>query len=98
MVDYKQRIRTQFPKMYSQELLNNLFKHPYTKIEFLEKDIRINRQTAGKYLNILAENGFLKKVKISKSNFYINEPLYNLFLSGVPKAENLDNITTITLK
>lgn len=37
MMDYKQRIRTQFPKIYSQELLNNLFSHPYTKIEFVEE-------------------------------------------------------------
>lgn len=45
MQNYKQRIRTQLPKLYSQDLLNNLFKHPYTKIEFLEKDLNITRQT-----------------------------------------------------
>ena len=47
---YKQQIRTELPKIYSQDLLNNLFKHPYTKIEFVEKELNINRQTAGSYL------------------------------------------------
>lgn len=95
MQDYKQRIRTQLPKLYSQDLLNNLFKHPYTKIEFLEKDLNITRQTAASYLNKLAEAGFLFKMKIGKSNFYMNDPLYQLFLDGVPPAQAFDQITTI---
>ena len=32
MMDYKHRIRAELPKIYSQDLLNNLFRHPYTKI------------------------------------------------------------------
>ena len=80
MGQYKMQIRTQFPKVYSQDLLNNLFKHPYTKIEFLEKDLNVSRQTAAKYLDVLAEAGLLKKEKLGRHNFYINEPLYNLFL------------------
>jgi len=36
MQEYKQTIRTQLPKLYSQDLLNNLFKYPYTKIEYME--------------------------------------------------------------
>lgn len=95
MQDYKQRIRTQLPKLYSQDLLNNLFKHPYTKIEFLENDLNITRQTAASYLNKLAEAGFLFKTKIGKSNFYMNEPLYQLFLDGVPPAQAFDQVTTI---
>lgn len=95
MQDYKQRIRTQLPKLYSQDLLNNLFKHPYTKIEFLEKELLVNRQTAAKYLNTLAETGFLHKMKIGKSNFYMNDPLYQLFLDGVPPAQAFDPVKTI---
>lgn len=95
MQDYKQRIRTQLPKLYSQDLLNNLFKHPYTKIEFLEKELLVNRQTAAKYLNTLADAGFLHKMKIGKSNFYMNNPLYKLFLDGVPPAQAFDPVKTI---
>ncbi len=39
MQQYKQTIRKELPKLYSQDLLNNLFKYPYTKIEFLEREI-----------------------------------------------------------
>jgi Fic family protein len=81
MSKFKNDIRGQHNKIYSQDLLNNLFKHPYTKIEFLEKDLNISRQTAAKYLDELSEAGLLKKEKIGRHNFYINEPLFNLFLT-----------------
>jgi len=35
MMDYKNRLKKTLPKIYSQDLLNNLFKHPYTKIGFI---------------------------------------------------------------
>jgi Fic family protein len=74
----KHRLRKDLPKIYSQELLNNLFRYPYTKIEFLEKDVGISRITAAKHLDLLAVNGFVHKRKIGRSNFYINEPLFEL--------------------
>lgn len=79
MQDYKHRIRKQLHKIYSQDLLNNLFKHPYTKIEFLMEELDVTRITATRYLNILVDSGFLQKHKKGVSNFYINEPLYLLF-------------------
>lgn len=65
-------------KFYSQDLLNNLFKHPYTKISFLEKDLRVSRLTAASYLNKLSDDGVLKKEKVGTNNYYINEKLFNL--------------------
>ena len=35
MQETKQRLRRDVPKLYSQDLLNNLFRHPYTKIELI---------------------------------------------------------------
>ena len=81
MADYKQRIRRDLPKIYSQDLLNNLFKHPYTKIEFLEKDLRKSRITATKYLDILAEEGFVGKEKVGKYNYYMNKPLLKALMN-----------------
>ena len=78
MQEYKQKIRTALPKIYSQDLLNNLFKYPYTKIEFLEKDLQISKKTAFRYLEQLEEIGIVNKKKIGKSNFYLNENLFNL--------------------
>jgi len=74
----KQRLRKELPKIYSQELLNNLFRYPYTKIEFIEKDLGVSRITAAKHLDTLAKNGFVEKKKIGRTNFYINRPLFNL--------------------
>jgi Fic family protein len=80
MQDYKIGIRGRY-KFYSQDLLNNLFYHPYTKIEFLEKALNITRQTAAKYLDELSVGGFLKKEKLGNSNYYINKSLFDLFLN-----------------
>jgi Fic family protein len=90
MADYKRRLRTDLPKLYSQDLLNNLFRHPYTKIEFVEKELGVARQTASKYLAQLVDGGYLKLLKIGKSNFYLNEPLFDLFINahhGEPAGE-----------
>lgn len=96
MQEYKNRIRTELPKIYSQDLLNNLFKHPYTKIEFMEQDLNVRRKTAAKYLMQLVESGFLEKVKIGTSNFYINQPLYLLFKEGVTVVQATEPIKTVT--
>lgn len=81
MQQYKQTIRNELPKLYSQELLNNLFRYPYTKIEFIEKDLEVSRSTAIRYLEALVEKALLKKQKIGRDNFFVNEPLFHL-LSG----------------
>jgi DNA-binding IclR family transcriptional regulator len=58
--------------------LNNLFKHPYTKIEFVVRDLGVSRLTAANYLNTLAEDKLLRKAKLGTGNYYINEPLFDL--------------------
>lgn len=75
--DYKHRIRSNY-KFYSHDLINNLFFHPYTKIEFLEKALGITRLTAAKYLDTLSKDGLLKKEKIGRSNYYINTALFKI--------------------
>jgi len=82
MQKYKHGIRSELPKMYSQELLNNLFSHPYTKIEYLQHDLGVSRLTASKYLAKLDEHGYIRKQKMGRYNYYINEPLYELFVSA----------------
>jgi Fic family protein len=77
MLELKHKIRAEY-KFYSPELINNLFKHPYTKIEFLENDLGVSRITAANYLNKLAQDGILKKEKLKTGNYYINEKLFEL--------------------
>lgn len=82
MLRYKQTIRTHEKNIYSQDLLNNLFRHPYTKIKWLEQDLKVSRQTAATYLNKLSALGILKKTKMGNSNFYINTALFDLLNLG----------------
>jgi len=77
MLDYKHRLRDNY-KFYSQDLLNNLFKHPYTKIEFAVNDLGVSRLTAASYLNKLADDKMLRKEKLGTGNYYINEELFKL--------------------
>lgn len=77
MLYFKNKLRDGY-KFYSQDLLNNLFKHPYTKIEFIVNDLDVSRITAANYLNKLAEDGLLRKEKLGTGNYYINEPLFEL--------------------
>jgi Fic family protein len=81
MRSYKVKMRTELPKIYRQELLNNLFHHPYTKIDFVMKDLSVSRITATKYLELLVEHEFLVKEKVGRVNFYINKPLFELFIA-----------------
>ncbi len=71
-------MRNELPKIYSQDLLNNLFRHPYTKIDFVIQELQVHRNTATKYLEELVRIGLLTKIKIVKDNFYLNTALYNL--------------------
>lgn len=81
MTRYKDIIRPLFGNRYKHELINNLFFHPYTKIEFLEKDMMVNRVTAAKYLDMIVDAGLLEKVKMGRSNYYINSALMGLFMA-----------------
>lgn len=74
----KQRLRSELPKLYSQDLLNNLFRHPYTKIEFIERGLGVSRPTATKYLGALEKSGLVRKTRLGRTSFYVNEPLFKL--------------------
>ncbi len=81
MDDYKRILRPAFGKKYSHDLINGLFYHPYTKIEHVERNLQLSRQTASKYLNKIVSLGLLHKEKIGKENYYINTRLMELFVS-----------------
>ena len=80
MADMKNQLSDNY-KFYSQELLNNLLAHPYTKIEFLVRDLGVSRITAANYLNLLAVDGVLRKERLGTGNYYVNEKLFALLSS-----------------
>ena len=77
MADFKSQLRTKY-KFYSQDLLNNLFRYPYTKTEFIMRDLEVSRPTATKYLETLVADGMLHRKKIGKTVFYVNHKLFEL--------------------
>lgn len=80
MQQVKHRLRSELPKIYSQDLINNLFWHPYTKIEFVAAELQVTRKTAARYLGELVRLGILSRHRIGKDHYYLNDALYNLFL------------------
>ena len=89
MQDHKHLIREKLPRIYSQDLINNLFRHPYTKIEFIMDELQVHRNTAAKYLNELVKIGVLIRHKISKDNFYLNNALFQLLLNSTLDNNNI---------
>lgn len=63
---------------YSKDLLEVLYKHPYTKIDFIVRELNVTRQTASKYLNTLVEYGVMNMIQIWNDKYYINTKLYAL--------------------
>jgi len=83
MQQYKLTIRTEATKIYSQDLLNNLFRYPYTKIEYIMRDLNISRNTAIRYLDQLEKLELIQKKKIGRDNFFVNKALLELLIYPV---------------
>lgn len=81
MLRHKHTLRAELPRIYSQDLINNLFRHPYTKIEFVMEELNISRLTATRYLNEMTRIGLLSKQKVWKENYYLNSALFDLLHS-----------------
>ncbi|MEE9454296.1 MAG: helix-turn-helix domain-containing protein, partial [Paracoccaceae bacterium] len=78
MAEYKSGIRDKY-RFYSQDLLNNLFHHPYTRIEYVMNELGVSRPTASRYLEELARGGFLERIESGRNVYYVNTPLVSLF-------------------
>lgn len=96
MADFKAVLRPKFGKQYRHELLNNLFFHPYTKVEFIEKELMVSRATATRYLNELCDTGLIEKIKVSRSHYYMNLPLIEMFTQV--SGETVDSNPTFTVE
>ncbi len=79
MNETKNIIIEQKPKIYSKDLLEALFYHPYTKKAFIVEHLKISRPTVTNYLNELENIGILSSKKIGKEIFYIHTKLFDLF-------------------
>ena len=73
----KHQIRKQH-RFYSQDLINLLFMHPYTRIEHVRRELKVTRVTATKYLEALVADELLIKLKLGRGNYYVNRPLNDI--------------------
>ena len=71
-------IQVKLPKVYSKDLLEILFRLPYTKRNFIENAGLGNIKTSGSYLKSLEENGFLKSIVVGKEKLYLNHRLMDI--------------------
>jgi len=83
MDNTKNIIQEKLPKIYSKDLIEILFNHPYTKIDFLVDRLALTRQTASKYLKELEILGIVESLQIKNSKFYINVELFNRLKKGI---------------
>ncbi len=85
----KHRMRKDLPSIYSHELINNLFRHPYTRIEILQHDLPYGRQTARKYLKLLTRHEFVDEIKLGRNNYYVNRELVELLLDPSDESDHM---------
>jgi Fic family protein len=74
----KKSLKENLPKIYSKDLLEIIFSHPYTKIDFLVDWMWITRKTWAKYLNELVDNWYMFVLQIWKHKYFVNIELFEL--------------------
>ena len=71
-------IKVKLPKIYSKDLIEVLFRLPYTKRQTLIDEGLGSSKTVGNYLISLEKNGFLQSVKVGKEKLYLNKRLLDI--------------------
>jgi Fic family protein len=78
MNSMSEQIKSELPKVYSKDLIEVLFKLPYTKRQFLMDAGLGTPKTVGNYLIDLEEKNYLKSVKVGKEKLYLNYKLMQI--------------------
>ena len=78
MIKTSDEIKAKLPKIYSKDLVEILFRLPYTKRQHLIDEHIGNPKTVGNYLMMLEANGFLTSVKVGKERLYVNQQLFSI--------------------
>lgn len=80
MDDWTARLKAERPRIYSKDLVEIVFRHPYSKIRFLEQEGLATRQTSSKYLLALADMNLLRPMKVAREKYYINDAFLRLLV------------------
>jgi len=76
-------VKEKLPNIYSKDLIEILFMHPYTKIDFLVTTLGITRKTASSYLKQLENIKLLSAIKIGRNKYFINIELFEILKKGI---------------
>lgn len=72
----REKVQREAPGVYSKDLVEVIFRQPYTKIQFVVDAGIAKRQTASVYLQVLAGLGVLRESKHGREKYYINDALF----------------------
>lgn len=78
MESVRAQLQREAPGIYSKDLVETVFRHPYCKIQFLERAGLGTRQTCSKYLRELERLGVLEGQKAGRELYFINRGLLEL--------------------
>jgi Fic family protein len=71
-----EKVQAESPKIYRKELVQLLFEQPYSKIEFVVNQLKVERKAASRYLQELERIGVLESQKVGRETLYINKELF----------------------
>ena len=71
-------VSEKLPKVYSRELVDEIFVRPYCRIENLVQAGVAKRQTASRYLKLLQEMGVLEERKVGREKLFVHPKLLSL--------------------
>lgn len=72
------RVQELEPKIYRKELIELLFEHPYSKIDYIVERLNVERKAASRYLKKLEEIGILQSEKVGREIIYVNTKLVEI--------------------
>jgi hypothetical protein len=79
MHETTEKAKSELPQcVYSNELMELIFRQHYTKGQFLVESGIAERKTAADYLKELEKAGIMKSIKVGKEMLYLNVSLYEL--------------------
>ncbi|MCF8379070.1 MAG: Fic family protein [Bacteroidales bacterium] len=73
-----EKVQIDAPKIYKKELVELLFEQPYSKIEFVVNQLKVERKAASRYLKELEKIGILESQKVGRETLYINKKLIEI--------------------
>ena len=85
-----EEVRASLPRIYSRELVETLFVHPYSKIEFIVNALGVERKAASRYLRALEEIGLLEGRKVGREKIYVNVGLMSILSRESPSLSGRD--------